>query len=138
MRTPALVAVNEEPHAFLSLFAAARERGVRVGWLDLARDAELPEPLAGAVSAGAFKAVATAGGRAVTAKALRGAPVLRDLLREHFLGCALVLVRGRDGRPRLAAVAEAGTYRLELAPERTLRLDAAALVVELLRPRHRA
>ena len=136
MKTPALVSVDGEPKAFLPVFAAARERGVRVGWLDLARDAELPEPLAGAVSAGAFKAVATAGGRSVAAKALRGAPVLRDLLREHFLGCALVLVRGHDGRPRLAA--EAGAFRLDLAPERTLRLDAAALVAELLRPRHRA
>jgi hypothetical protein len=138
LKAPALVAVDEEPRAFLALFAAAKERGVRVGWLELARDVEVPEPLAGALVAGAFKVVAAAGGSSVAVKSMRGAPVLRDLLREHFLGCALVLVRGRDGRPRLAAEAEAGTYRLELAPERTLRLDAAALVAELLRPRHRA
>ena len=138
MKAPALVAVDEEPRAFLALFAAARERGVRVGWLDLARDVEVPELLAGAVLAGASKVVSTAGGSSVAVKPMRGTPVLRDLLREHFLGCALVLVRGRDGRPRLAAEAETGTYRLELATERTLRLDAAALVVELLRPRHRA
>jgi hypothetical protein len=133
-----LVAVDDEPQAFLPLFAAAEQRGVRVGWLDLASAVEIPEPLAGAMGAGAFKAIAAADGSSVAVKARRGAPVLRDLLREHFLGCALVLVRGRDGRPRLAAEAEAGTYRLELAPERTLRLDAAALVAELLRPRHRA
>ena len=136
MRAPALLAVDEEPQAFRSLFEAARERGARVGWLDLARPVEPPPELEEAVLAGAFKSVSATAGRSVAVKATRGAPVLRDLLREHFLGCALVLVRGREGQPRL--VSEADAYRLELATERTLRLAAGPLVDELLRPRHRA
>ena len=32
---------------------------------------------------------------------MRGAPVLRDLLREHFRGCTLVLVRGAVEAPLL-------------------------------------
>lgn len=136
MKAPALVAVDEAPAAFRSLFEAARERGARVGWLDLSRPVEPPYELAEAASAGACKAVAARAGRSVTLKTTRGEPVLRDLLREHFLGCALVLVRGREGRPRL--VPDADAFQLELAPERKLRLAAGPLLDELLRPRHRA
>ena len=44
-----------------------------------------------------LRAVAVAGGRAVAVKRVAGPPTLRDLLREHFLGCAAVVVRVPPG-----------------------------------------
>jgi hypothetical protein len=54
-----------------------------------------------AAGLGALRAVSVGEGRTVAVKPLRGAPVLEDLLREHFQGCALVLVRGEVAAPRL-------------------------------------
>jgi hypothetical protein len=39
--------------------------------------------------------------RTVAVKTRRGPPVLRDLLREHFRGCRLVLVKGAVPLPLL-------------------------------------
>jgi hypothetical protein len=121
---------------FAALFAAAKENGVRIGWLDLATVAEPPAPLVAAAGAGAAKVVSATAGRVLVLKPTKGAAVLRDLLREHFLGCAVVLVRGHAGRPRLEIDAEGA--RLELATERSLRVSIDDLLRELLRPRHRA
>lgn len=136
MKSPALVAVEAGPDAFAPLFEAARRRGERVGWLELAPPPPLAGALADAAAAGVLRAVAVGGGRAVTLKPVRGEPVLRDLLREHFLGCAIVLVRGRGGHPRLAPAG--ALFRFEAGPGRARELDADAAVAELLRPRHRA
>jgi hypothetical protein len=136
MKTPALVAVTEPPEAFAALFAAARASGERIGWLDLAPPSGIPAELERAAALGAARAVAAGGDRALAVKPLRGAPVLRDLLREHFAGCAIVLVRGTDGHPRLRATG-AG-FRLESAEGRVRELDADATLAELRRPRHRA
>lgn len=136
MRTPALVSVAAAPDRFAALLAAARERGVRVGWLDLRAPDSTDDALEMAAAQGVLRAVAVGGGRAVAVKPVGGEPVLRDLLREHFLGCALVLVRGRDGLPRLSP-AEGG-FRLESAGGRARDLDAEGALTELLRPRHRA
>jgi hypothetical protein len=136
VRAPALVAVEAGPEAFASLFEAARRRAVRIGWLELAPPPTLTGPLEEAAAAGALRAVAVHGGRAVSVKPVRGEPVLRDLLREHFLGCAIVLVRGRGDLPRL--VPEGALLRLETGPGRVRELDADAALGELLRPRHRA
>ncbi len=137
MKAPALVAVEAAPEAFAALFAAARAAGVRLGWLDLAGPAApAPPDLEVAAALGARRAVAIGGGRALTVKPLAGAPVLRDLLREHFLGCVVVLARGLEGWPRLEPEGE--SFRLRLAAERARRLDAADLLAELARPRHRA
>lgn len=140
---------GEEPPAALgSLFAAARAAGLRVGWLDLAAAPPPPAPpsLEPAASAGAFRAVAVGGGRAVSVKATGGPPVLGDLLREHFLGCALVVVSeppGGAGEARLAA--ELGDApRLERAGDRwrvtpagsaARELPVEELVARLRRPR---
>jgi hypothetical protein len=48
-----------------------------------------------------MRAVSIGAGRTVSVKPMRGAPVLRDVLREHFRGCALVLVRGEVDAPAL-------------------------------------
>ena len=101
MKAPHLLRVEEPPESFASLVEAARADGLRVGWLELAEAAPLPEVLASAASLGVLRAVSVGGGRTVAVKPLRGEPVLKDLLREHFLGCALVLVRGAVDAPRL-------------------------------------
>ena len=136
MKSPALVSVDAPPEAFAELFAAARERGVRIGWLELAPAAAVPADLERAAAEGAQRAVAVGGGRAVVVKPMRGEPVLRDLLREHFLGCALVLARGVEGRPRL--VPGAAGYRLEAGGSGGPDLSADAMLAELARPRHRS
>ena len=134
MKAPALVAVDQEPRAFAPLFAAAKGRGVRIGWLDLRSEVEPPPELA-AVE-GAAKAVSARAGRTIVVKPTKGTPVLRDLLREHFVGYAIVLVSGHDGRPRLSVDSEGA--RLELAADRSRRFSLDELLAELLRPRHRA
>jgi hypothetical protein len=136
VKSPALVAVEQPAEAFAALFAAAAERGERLGWLDLAAADELPSPLADAAAAGAAKAVAVSARGAVAWKRRRGAAVTRDLLREHFLGFGAVLVRGGAGWPRLAT--SAAGFRFESAEGRVRELPAEALLAELLRPRHRA
>ncbi|MFP3940826.1 MAG: hypothetical protein ACLF0P_11005 [Thermoanaerobaculia bacterium] len=110
------------PEDLAPLATAAAAEGLRVGWLDLTgaasagrsggpgddgreppgrADASAPANLEQAVSAGSFRAVTVAPGRTVSLKAVAGPPVLRDLLREHFLGCALVVVRvDRDAAGR--------------------------------------
>lgn len=103
MRAPHLLRVEEGPDRFAPLLEAARALGLRVGWLDLgAAPAPLPADLESAAGLGALRAVAVGEGRTVAVKPLRGAPVVKDLLREHFQGCALVLVRGPVEAPRLS------------------------------------
>lgn len=136
MKTPALVAVEADAAAFAPLFAAAAERRLRLGWLELGAAVEPPVELAGAAGAGAFKAVVAGDGRVVTLKRVAGRPVLRDLLREHFLGCAAVLVRGHEGKPRLSVTD--GKFRFEPLAGRSRELGAAELLAELLLPEHRA
>lgn len=89
-----LLAVEGEPAAFAPLVEALSARGRRCGWLDLRRPVEVPPELEAAAGLGVLRAVSAIGGRVVSVKPVRGATVLRDLLREHFTGCALVLVRG--------------------------------------------
>ncbi|MFL6200211.1 MAG: hypothetical protein ACJ76J_13610 [Thermoanaerobaculia bacterium] len=101
MKAPHLLRVEEAPEAFSSLVEAARADGLRVGWLELSEVAPLPDVLATAAGLGLLRAVSAGGGRTVAVKPLRGEPVLKDLLREHFLGCALVLVRGAVDAPHL-------------------------------------
>jgi hypothetical protein len=105
-RPPHLLLVEEGPERFSPLFAAARELGLRIGWLDLAAPSELPADLEAAAGLGVLRAVSAGAGRSVAVKPLRGAPVLGDLLREHFRGCALVLVRGTVLAPRLTLEGE--------------------------------
>lgn len=134
MRLPHLLAVREGPEAFAPLVAAAAAENLRCGWLDLLTSAPDPPPaLAGAAGLDVLRAVAVGPGSAVTLKLLRGAPVLRDLLREHFLGCALVLVRG--GQPLPALTPAGDRWRLDLPGDQTQTLDLPALVSRLRRPR---
>lgn len=101
MKAPHLLRVEEAPESYSPLVEAARADSLRVGWLELSEVAPLPDVLAAAAGLGLLRAVSAGGGRTVAVKPLRGEPVLKDLLREHFLGCALVLVRGAVDAPHL-------------------------------------
>ena len=126
---------------FEKLIAALRQAGWRVGWLELGeRAAESPSPvpdgLASAADRGVLRAVAVAGDRTVVVKPLSGAPVLRDLLREHFRGCRLVLVRTAEGAVEAPSLTPTdGGYRLLRRDGVALDLDAGALAARLRRPR---
>lgn len=136
MKAPAVVAVDGPAEAFADVVRAARERGARVGWLEWETAAGAPDALAAPAAAGVAKAVAVSADGSLAWKARRGPAVLRDVLREQFLGCAIVLARGLEGAPRL--VAEGQRYRFEATGAAPRRLDAAEAVAELLRPRWRA
>jgi hypothetical protein len=102
LKAPHLLRVSEPPERFAALIEEARAEGLRVGWLDL--DGEVgpvPGVLESASNLGVMRAVSIGAGRTVSVKPMRGAPVLRDVLREHFRGCALVLVRGEVDAPAL-------------------------------------
>lgn len=102
MKAPHLLRVEDGPQRFAPLIEAARAEGLRVGWLDFgAPPVPMPEPMESAAGLGVLRAVSVGEGRTVAVKPVKGAPVLKDLLREHFLGCALVLVRGAVDAPHL-------------------------------------
>ena len=108
MKTPHLLRVDDAPDRFAPLIAAARALGLRIGWLDLGgRAASGPAVLEMAAGLGVLRAVAVGEGRTVAVKPMRGAPVLEDLLREHFRGCVLVLVRGEVDAPSLRSEGDA-------------------------------
>jgi hypothetical protein len=91
---PHLLRVHEAPAAFAELAAQAVAAGWRLGWLELGESPEIPTALEAAAGLPVLRAVVAGPGRTLALKPLRGAPVLEDLLREHFRGCRLVLVRG--------------------------------------------
>ena len=102
MRTPVLFAVSGDASEFETLFAAARERGAKVGWLELDADAAGRPTPAGPPFTGAFRTVEVSGRWTVSTKPRKGPAILRDLLRENFLGADVVLVRGSDLFPKLS------------------------------------
>lgn len=139
MKEPHLLRVAAPAESFAPLADALAAEGLRLGWLELA--AAPPEPLsielASALDLGVLRAVAVGPGRSLAAKPLRGAPVLRDLLREHFRGCRLVLVAGPGAPDELPSLdpAEGGGYRVEPPGEAARTLAPPALAARLRRPR---
>lgn len=133
MRSPHLLRAAGGPAAFAPLIAAARAAGLRVGWLQLAPPGPAPPALDEAAAAGVLRAVGVGEGRSVAVKPLAGPAVLRDLVREHFRGCALLLVDGPVEAPVLAPVADAWRLETAGAPPRLLTTDG--LLARLRRPR---
>ncbi|HVR30338.1 MAG TPA: hypothetical protein VMS86_12480 [Thermoanaerobaculia bacterium] len=132
--------VEEGSEAFRSLLVAVREQGERVGWLELdaaARPDAAASAAAGAIGRiledGAWKAVVVEEGRSVAVKIRRGPPVLRDLLREHFRGCRVVLVRGDLALPTLRR--RGADWDLEGLDGEVRRLGTMDLVRALRAPR---
>ena len=103
-----LLRVEEEARAFGPLLVAAAAQGLRVGWLEMVEPPPVPEALRAVLTAGGARAVAVGAGWTVAARPRGGPAVLRDLLRQHFLGCALVLVRGEVEAALLQPAGEGG------------------------------
>jgi hypothetical protein len=133
MRRIHLLRVAEGPQAFAPLFAAAAAACVRVGWLELpagsspSLDSFAGSPLSAVLGAGAARAAVAADAWTVSARPRRGPARLRELLRQQFLGCALVLVCGEVDAPTLApsgngewSVAGAGVAERRLSGERLI------------------
>lgn len=118
-----------------ALFEAAEQLDLRVGWLDLDSVVAAVPQLEEAAAQGAFRSVALASGRVFALKRVRGASVLKDLLREHFSGCRLVLVRGEVEAAELLGGQEGYRIRFEDGSERTY--SAEALAKALRKPRLR-
>lgn len=133
MKSPHLLRVGDPPERFAPLIEAARALGLRIGWLEMGGTAHpVPPALEVAAGLGVLRAVEVGEGRSVAVKPMRGAPVLKDLLREHFRGCALVLVRGEVEAPRLEP--EEGDWRLQVPGEASRRLTTAGLAEALRKP----
>ncbi|HEY0514445.1 MAG TPA: hypothetical protein VGH73_21260 [Thermoanaerobaculia bacterium] len=134
MKFPHLLRVADSPERFAPLIAAARDLGLRIGWLELGGKAHpVPPALEVAAGLGVLRAVEVGEGRTVAVKPLRGATVLKDLLREHFRGCALVLVRGEIEAPSLRMEEEEGWV---VSPPGTAsrRYNVEALAAALRKP----
>jgi hypothetical protein len=138
-----LLRYEGEPAALEALFTAVRAEGLRAGWLQVDPERREEGPVADAVEAGAFRAAAVAPGRVASVKPVAGPPVLRDLLREHFLGCALVVVRPGGAasaldaeRAEVPALEPAGgKFRVTPPGQAALELAPAELAARLRRPR---
>ena len=138
MKRPVLLAVAAGAADFAELFEALAAAGERAGWLEVgaAGDAAIAAAerrgLEEAAAAGVLRAVAVGDGRVTAVKPVAGEPVLDDLLREHFRGCRLVLVRGGGGLPRLGR--EGSLWRLDGADGSIVRATGAELAAKLRRP----
>ncbi|HEV7503757.1 MAG TPA: hypothetical protein VGS07_02480 [Thermoanaerobaculia bacterium] len=140
MKLPHLLRVTLPPDHFATLIEAARALKLRIGWLDWpGTPGESPAPsssLEVAADLGVLRAVAVEEGKTVSVKPLRGRPVLKDLLREHFLGCALVLVRGEVDAPGLDPDGDGWSLQLPGISERaSRRLTTSDLAEALRKPR---
>jgi hypothetical protein len=138
MKAPHLLRVTAGPETFGPLFDAAGEAGLRIGWLDLTQEDPVAPGLDGAAKLGAARAVAAGPRGTVAVKRRRGPVVLADLLREHFLGCCLVLVRGILGEialldPRAAETAEV-SWTVAPAAGKPRVYGSAELIAALRRP----
>jgi len=136
-----VVRVESGPGGFAPLFVATREAGLRIGWLELDAVVAPPVSLGTAAAHGALRAVALAEGSSLSLKPRRGGAVMKDLVREHFSGCALVLaqssawgLRGEEP-PLLQAAADGETWEVVVAQNPPLRMTTAELVAALRRPR---
>ena len=127
-----LLGVTTGAGTYATLVSAAAAAGLRVGWLELSA-AAAPPSLAAAAEVGVLRAVAVGEGGSVVVKPRAGEPVLTDLLREHFLGCSVVLVVGDTNVPQVRPAAEG--WEIETPTGSWRQLDAGGFVKELRKPR---
>ncbi len=132
MKRPVLLAIDGGVAEHAALVRGLADGGERVGWLDLGSAVAPPGDLEEAAAAGMLRAVAVGGNRVTTVKPVLGATVLDDLLREHFRGCRLVLVRGGENLVRLAA--DGDGWRLVPPVGPAVRQSTAELIASLRRP----
>ena len=134
MRRIHLLRVADEAQTFAPLLRAAAEAGMRVGWLELQAPPQPPEVLRAALDAGGDRAVAVGESSTVTARPRKGASRMRELMRQQFLGCTLVLVHGEADAPALAP-ADEGAWRVSIPGGAERRLTLDQLVAALREPR---
>jgi hypothetical protein len=127
-----LLLVESQASVYLELIEALAADGKRVGWLDLG-GTQVPAALTAASGAGVLRAVGVDGGVTVAVKPRKGKVVMKDLLREYFVGCSVVLVRGGEGLPILSAAEEG--WLLEIPGATPKALDTSSLVAALRKPR---
>lgn len=135
MRPPHLLRVDLPPADLAPFFTALHQEGLRAGWLDLdSPTATSPRPpaLDAAASLGALRAVAVDADRTVVVKPRRGPAVLGDLLREHFRGAHVVLVRGDILAPLLRP--DGDGWQLVEPGGAVKQLSTPALLAALRRP----
>jgi hypothetical protein len=133
MKTIHLLRVDRSAAHFAELVAAVQSGGLRVGWLDLENFAPAPASLESAAALGVLRAVAMTPQRVITVKPLRGTPVMKDLLREHFRGCQLVLVLGAVDAPILEPDHE--NWSVKAPGGSRFEWTTAELVARLRKPR---
>lgn len=68
-------------------------------------------------------------------KPLKGEPVLKDLLREHFRGCVLVLIQGEAAAPLLQPQADAESWTVTVSGEAARAFTSGELAEALRSPR---
>lgn len=100
MRRVHQLCAEQPPSEYASLVEAARQIGVRIGWWENITVTP-PAPLAAPTDAGFFQSIAVGADATLSVKRRIGPAVARDLIREYFLGCDLVLMAGRAEYPCL-------------------------------------
>ena len=130
-----LLRVEASGSSFAELIEAVRDDDGRVGWLELGSSPVAPPSLDEAALTGVLRAVAAGPERSVAVKPVRGEPVLRDLLREHFRGCRLVLVTGPMDAIETPRLSRDGDGWAVTSADRSRRYTTQALVRALRRPR---
>lgn len=146
---PHLLRVTHTVLEFAQLVAAMRQDRLQVGWLEWSpgqRPAADPALMPAAGAAGVPRAVRVDAETTVAVKRRRGAPVLRDVLREGFRGATLVLVQVSPETESEVSAIDAPLLEpilLDSAPTRwrivpsagaALNLTTEALVARLRRP----
>lgn len=134
MRRIHLLRVAGEAHVFGPLLVAAAAAGLRVGWLELEAPPPPPEALRAVLRAGGERAVAVGADWTLAVRPRKGAAALRELLRQQFLGCTLVLVHGEVDAPTLEAT-EDGVWRVRVGEARERRLSVDQMLAALRQPR---
>ena len=136
MRRIHLLRVEGAPDVYAPLLAAAAAAGMRVGWLELQDAPPAPPLLQNVLQAGSDRVVAIGESWTLAARPRKGPARLRELLRQQFLGCALVLVRGNVDTPAPTLSAnDDGSWRVTISDAVERRLTTEQLVAALREPR---
>jgi hypothetical protein len=133
VKAPVLLSVSGTPLDFEPLFAEAAARKLRVGWLEFDGVAEPPPTWAVSPFSGVFRVALVGASATVTWKPRKGPAVLRDLIREQFLGADFVLVKGSELYPVLRRDGELWLLR-ESGADRERRLTLDELLARLRKP----
>ncbi len=135
----------------MGLIEAAAALDLRVGWLDWQPETQ-PDPgdlgiqgLAEMASTPVLRAVTVQSRRVTSIKPMAGGAVFYDVLRSHFRGCSVVLVRsiGESEPEELLSAPELRTkddkYAVDVLDEngspKSFLLTAGELAIRLRRPR---